>query len=654
MSTPETTYSSMKHKLRHAPHVMAGFVHLSFVLTVTCFWPSASLISLLIFQGVVVSLFLYACLFGVDKPAWVKTVVYFFIGGQFVNDTNDQLNPWVVPCFQHFYNHSNWLNGVHALVLGLNLVAFLTVAHNESPPTTILLQERPYDHTLFGGDGGFKSQVYVGEALTVVQLAQKGYYYAEEYTGHFGMNRLARCNGTATTQGWRCYAVGVRNFRGVQDRSRPDPDSRGILSFFQPLPSPAYDVDVQVAVSTADSDGNIPDACKSLDGIYVQHVNGQGNVLGAYAPIVSDFAPANPANETVCAHAEAPTVGCVGTQRQTETAYVASLRAHCTSVRTRHVEDEMPYAASYLRIPEDVSGPAGGTVNAGTGSVVYTILIMRDTDSPPMLRVTPKRVASGMPLGGLFVPVKRTGFPRVGDVTKWQGEETAYDTGLGGLAYAQRYGENAPAAGLEGTSVPKDYIRTNYTALFWLYVPFFTVPILISWYYFVTLMEQYPFRPFAYTALFVRLPLLLLAVYTGSAVYATAQGVIVLAFMTKQNTAGGVYSGVADYKKSLKNLVKLKWVERGNGTFIVFLFTAAVLNFAHFGLWMQHVSGRQTLFTFTPYMAEYGADTGGAVGSGWGSTLFMPLIASFLMVEPVVTGSVHALILLANLPWACG
>ena len=218
-------------------------------------------------------------------------------------------------------------------------------------------------------------------------------------------------------------------------------------------------------------------------------------------------------------------------------------------------------------------------------------------------------------------------------------QETAYDTGLGGLAYAQRYGENAPAAGLEGTSIPKEYIRVNYTALFWLYVPFFIVPIFISWYYLVTITDLYTERPFACTALLVRLPLLLLGVYAGAVVYALAQGAIILAFVSGPRPTGGKGGGFLSFYEG-----------KGSGRMVVpFLFVASVLNLVHFGLWMQHVNWRQSLFMFTPYMAEYAAETGGAVGAGWGSTLCMPLIAPFLMVEPVITGSTHILILAANL-----
>lgn len=138
------------------------------------------------------------------------------------------------------------------------------------------------------------------------------------------------------------------------------------MSFFQPLPTPAYDVDVQVAVSVAGPDGAIPDACATLDGVYIQNVDGQGHVLGGYRPLIPHFAWGSAADKTMCAHAEAPTIGCVGMQRQTEAEYRTSLRAHCTSVRQEHRWDGTHYAASYLRVPT-LGEP--GTVNVKSGEV---------------------------------------------------------------------------------------------------------------------------------------------------------------------------------------------------------------------------------------------------------------------------------------------
>lgn len=55
-----------------------------------------------------------------------------------------------------------------------------------------------------------------------------------------------------------------------------------------------------------------------------------------------------------------------------------------------------------MRITPDVP-----TVNELTGGVVYTILIMKNPDAsrPPILRVTPKRLASGLAMHRVFTPV---------------------------------------------------------------------------------------------------------------------------------------------------------------------------------------------------------------------------------------------------------
>lgn len=170
-------------------HAVAGVVHFLFVLIVTFFWPSATLIGLLAFQVVAIGFITEARLYGLPlaylgakkntdpKSALNHNLLTLLLGHQY-----ELPGPgvWDVLSFQHArHGKHNWLNYVHFLVLGANLVAFLTVTHNQSPPTTIQLTERQNDHTLFGAGGGFHSQVFQGESLPVVQLAQKGFYYAE-------------------------------------------------------------------------------------------------------------------------------------------------------------------------------------------------------------------------------------------------------------------------------------------------------------------------------------------------------------------------------------------------------------------------------------------------------------------------------------------
>lgn len=283
--------------------------------------------------------------------------------------------------------------------------------------------------------------------------------------------------------------------------------------------------------------------------------------------------------------------------------------------------------------------------------VQYTILIMRDTDKPPILRVTPKQSTAGVPLaGGLFTPVAPCRFPRVGDVTKWQGEETSYDGSLGGVEYAQRYGQNAPVPELAETSVPGDYIRINYTTLFWLYVPFFTVPMLISWYYLVTLGRDYDANPFAYTAGLVRVPLMLLGVYTGSILYAVAQGILALAFVTRAPTVTDVRED-APKGRNLADVFYISILHPRERLFRVLLFVASVLNITHVGLWGARVSWRRGPLAFTPYMEEYRGDTGGALQQAWGSTLLVPLMGWFLVAEPAVAGVLHFILASRDPVW---
>lgn len=113
--------------------------------------------------------------------------------------------------------------------------------------------ERAFDHSRLGAP----PESWVSSAPTptpiqdlvnnhngrTVQLAQRGYYYAEEYRGFFGMQATTPCT---SGSGWKCYAIGVRIFESMNQRETSGDAGWKDMSFYQPLPTPAYDVDVQV------------------------------------------------------------------------------------------------------------------------------------------------------------------------------------------------------------------------------------------------------------------------------------------------------------------------------------------------------------------------------------------------------------------------
>ena len=84
-----------------------------------------------------------------------------------------------------------------------------------------------------------------------------------------------------------------------------------------------------------------------------------------------------------------------------------------------------------------------------SGGIRHTIIIVPATPGmkPPILRVAPKHVITGVPLRSLFTPVGMWRLPRGGDVTASEEAGTKLNTGQVELKYHQVYGMNAPHPG---------------------------------------------------------------------------------------------------------------------------------------------------------------------------------------------------------------
>ena len=85
----------------------------------------------------------------------------------------------------------------------------------------------------------------------------QGYYYAEKYTGPIGNLNKTCVDSDFTSNGWTCYSIGVR----LDDKT------------YQPLPTPAYSVDI---VFAADSGSQLT-VCDDIDQAYIQQVNKVSN-----------------------------------------------------------------------------------------------------------------------------------------------------------------------------------------------------------------------------------------------------------------------------------------------------------------------------------------------------------------------------------------
>lgn len=111
-------------------HATAGIVYLIFLLCLTIFWPSVSLIFLLCAHVIMVALVNLA-----------QMIPEGSVGGGMIKSMYDTKGfHWTQSLSFHLSNEgNNWMNMIHMFVLLTNLVGYLAITHNESPPTTILL-----------------------------------------------------------------------------------------------------------------------------------------------------------------------------------------------------------------------------------------------------------------------------------------------------------------------------------------------------------------------------------------------------------------------------------------------------------------------------------------------------------------------------------
>lgn len=161
-----------------------------------------------------------------------------------------------------------------------------------------------------------------------------------------------------------------------------------------------------------------------------------------------------------------------------------------------------------------------------------------------------------------------------------------------------------------GKSIPSGYRQVNYPALTGFYLGFlFTIPLCIEWYYVVVSIPTFELSPRLATWFVVRLPILIAAGSLGSMLYCFAQACIILAayFHAHGTSKSSWYMGA--------------------------MLTAFALNLAHFIVWVTDYQKHGHLLSFEPYMREN--MPGSPVVSTGATTLFLPLMTWFLLIEPI-------------------
>lgn len=222
----------------------------------------------------------------------------------------------------------------------------------------VCVQDRSSAH--FAKDGIFKN---TSRLDIPVQLALPGHYYAHRYLGQFGpeVSTQPVCVNHAH---WDCYALGV--WHEQADRG-----------FYQPMPTEAYQVYVQVLTPAVDKVAG----CAALQPFYIQRVDGGGNVLEAGVRPVLDTDLNG--NRTM----EVPNLGTVSGLTMTLSEYTQRLRQECLSTAQQFGGRWV----SYVRI----MGDQDTVYEDQGGSIQHIILIMPKNHTPPVFQVDVQTYSGG-------------------------------------------------------------------------------------------------------------------------------------------------------------------------------------------------------------------------------------------------------------------
>ncbi len=289
---------------------------------------------------------------------------------------------------------------------------------------------------------------------------------------------------------------------------------------------------------------------------------------------------------------------------------MTSLQTQCLTTRTKHDDGGVKYSANYIPIP--LSPGVNGPVDKSSGGIRNTIVIMSNsTTYPPFIRVTPKKSPLGMPFEFLFLPVN----PGI------------YDSMSG---KPMVYGDYPPIPELKTIPIPVDYTNKSYSTIMLTYGLMFVPLICIAWYYFITMAHGYAERPSVYTAMYVRVPLMMLGVYSRTFVYAATQFSLAVAMISyNKSKVEGDKNGMR-YGDDPNR--------RRHPLLMYFMFWGAFgLGIGHIVTWGVFVFSKMKLLSFGLYMKE-AKELNPLFPMGMmESSPMIPMLAVLLLVEPIMT-----------------
>lgn len=303
---------------------------------------------------------------------------------------------------------------------------------------------------------------------------------------------------------------------------------------YQPLPTPAYSVDVILGMDSGPGTA----ICDDIDAVYIQQVNkaSTGEFLGSFQPIMKNAVQIGGATKSMCPHSTNSGLGCTPALYSKDAVEYSSIwKEACKKAKSDQNSDasgnqwfQETFVSDRRQTFKAVSVPLDdlieNVVDPNTGFVRHTILIVRsagkylnDGSKVPLLRVTlksakyqvgttsyTKDMEHSKPWG-MFTPIS----------TPWIASYV-YDSTFGAKMLTYPAGSTET---MEFTSLPDDYKHRKLHVLYPLILTFFLIPITISLYYAVTEMHVFGNFPYLVIGLLVRLPLAMVGLTTGSLVY---------------------------------------------------------------------------------------------------------------------------------------
>lgn len=417
---------------------------------------------------------------------------------------------------------------------------------------------------------------------------------------------------------------------------------------YQPLPTPAYEVDILLGFK----ENEISQRCADVEQIYVQNVNSQATngVVGTFRPVITPNTVNLQSSQSLCPFNGTNTgLGC--TPNMFPWNYVQYKEAWQTACSTYVKDLDLPHNNKKLK---GIFLPLGGgdmTVNAKNGQVRHTILIVKAktpamwlssesagyTPVYPLIRATLQsfdKIDSARNTLSVFSPIAQ---PLLGG-------SVIHDRSVFNESCNVFKDTNS-----NGVEIPEEYMPKNLKKWYNLVIAFFMFTIVISLYYVVVDVDLFGKMPYIVLALSIRLPSVGIAMFTGNVLYFVATLFHALSYFSKRSIykvqseyVGGASSGNAfdSAKKddTKRQLSCSKWSQETLSYF--FLLAAFALYMSHTVLWFMHVY-------HSSYYASFSLayNTNAVENSNVIVPVHMKLLTNFLFYFPGADGIVQLVIL---------